>query len=77
MIHTNLDEARVHLRALLDAALRGEQVFIASEDTEGTQIVQLVAVKRHARRPRFGSARGLISVADDFDAPLDDFAEYR
>ncbi|MEZ0368390.1 MAG: DUF2281 domain-containing protein [Candidatus Sericytochromatia bacterium] len=27
-------------------------------------------------RPRFGSARGLISMSDDFDEPLKDFAEY-
>jgi predicted DNA-binding antitoxin AbrB/MazE fold protein len=30
-------------------------------------------------RPRqrtFGSARGLIKIADDFDAPLEDFREY-
>jgi hypothetical protein len=32
---------------------------------------------KHARRPRrFGSAKGLIHTADDFDAPLDDFGEY-
>ena len=28
-------------------------------------------------RPQFGSARGLIKLADDFDAPLADFQEYR
>ncbi len=29
------------------------------------------------RKPRFGSARGLVTfMADDFDAPLDDFNEY-
>ena len=27
-------------------------------------------------RPRFGSARGLIHMSDDFDEPLDDFVEY-
>ncbi|MEZ0368259.1 MAG: DUF2281 domain-containing protein [Candidatus Sericytochromatia bacterium] len=27
-------------------------------------------------RPCFGSARGLISMSDDFDEPLEDFAEY-
>lgn len=29
------------------------------------------------RKPRFGSAKGLVTfMADDFDAPLDDFNEY-
>ena len=26
--------------------------------------------------PQFGSAKGKIKMADDFDAPLDDFKEY-
>lgn len=26
--------------------------------------------------PQFGSARGLISMSEDFDEPLEDFAEY-
>ena len=27
-------------------------------------------------RPQFGSAKGLIKMADDFDAPVADFQEY-
>ena len=34
------------------------------------------ALADEAPRPRFGSARGLIKMADDFDEPLEDFAEY-
>jgi hypothetical protein len=30
-----------------------------------------------AEKPRFGSAKGIVTfMADDFDAPLDDFNEY-
>ncbi len=28
------------------------------------------------RKSNFGSARGLIEMADDFDAPIEDFKEY-
>ena len=28
------------------------------------------------RRPKFGSAEGLITISDDFDKPLEDFKEY-
>ena len=28
------------------------------------------------RRPVFGSGKGLFKMADDFDAPLEDFEEY-
>jgi hypothetical protein len=27
-------------------------------------------------RPQFGNARGQVEISDDFDAPLEDFAEY-
>lgn len=31
----------------------------------------------HAQgRPHFGSAKGLITLSEDFDEPLEDFAEY-
>lgn len=33
------------------------------------------AAKRPARRP--GSAKGLLQIQSDFDAPLSDFAEYQ
>jgi hypothetical protein len=26
--------------------------------------------------PQFGNARGQVEISDDFDAPLEDFAEY-
>jgi antitoxin (DNA-binding transcriptional repressor) of toxin-antitoxin stability system len=43
---------------------------------EGT-VVELLPVPQTDRpRPKFGSARGRIQIAPDFDAPLDDFAEY-
>jgi hypothetical protein len=29
-----------------------------------------------AKQPRFGSARGLIKISDDFDEPLEDFIDY-
>ena len=31
--------------------------------------------ERLGRHPQFGSAKGLVALADDFDAPLPDFAE--
>jgi antitoxin (DNA-binding transcriptional repressor) of toxin-antitoxin stability system len=34
MIHTTLEQARDHLKQLLDAALRGEEVVIATAEQE-------------------------------------------
>jgi antitoxin (DNA-binding transcriptional repressor) of toxin-antitoxin stability system len=58
---------------LIDAALRGESVFIEREDKA---LVQLLPLKQGARPRKAGSAKGLLVVSPDFDAPLDDFAAY-
>jgi prevent-host-death family protein len=65
-------EAQVRLSELIHEANEGEEVVISAED--GTA-VRLVPVQPQGR-PRFGSARGLFTLSDDFDAPLDDFAPY-
>lgn len=67
-----LDKAQTALLDLVDAAISGETVLI----TKGNQQVQLVPVLQPTQRPLFGSARGLVWMADDFDAPLTDFNEY-
>jgi len=76
MQQVTVDEAAIQLPNLIDAALRGEEVLIINE---AQQTVKLTVVEpppklRHPRQ--FGSARGLIKMADDFDAPLEDFKEY-
>ncbi|HEY0735614.1 MAG TPA: type II toxin-antitoxin system prevent-host-death family antitoxin [Herpetosiphonaceae bacterium] len=67
-----LDEAQARLVDLVDAAISGETVVI----TKDGQQIQLVPVLQQSQRPQFGSARGQIWMADDFDAPLFDFDEY-
>lgn len=73
MHQVNVEEATSQLPSLIAAAIRGEVVLITTEDQ---QTIQLVPIKpsRQPRRP--GSARGMIHMADDFDAPLDEFGEY-
>ncbi|MDW8396790.1 MAG: DUF2281 domain-containing protein [Anaerolineae bacterium] len=41
--------------------------------TEDGTMLQL-SVRKHRRR--FGSAKGMIWMSDDFDAPLEDFEPY-
>jgi antitoxin (DNA-binding transcriptional repressor) of toxin-antitoxin stability system len=53
--------------------MSGEEVFIVKN---GQQAVQLMPVALPQRHPEFGSDKGLIVIADDFDAPLEDFKEY-
>lgn len=65
-------EARMRLSELIHAAIEGEDVVITDGDGSA---VRLVAVEAPGV-PRFGSGRGLFTMADNFDTPLDDFAPY-
>ncbi|MFN8514516.1 MAG: DUF2281 domain-containing protein [Thermomicrobiales bacterium] len=73
MLQVNRDEARDRLPELLEAAIRGELVSIVVDEQH---IVQLIHVPLARGKPQFGSAKGMIWMAEDFDAPLDDFRSY-
>jgi len=73
--HVTIEEAQAHLGELIAKLIPGEEVVI----TRGDQpIAKLVGEWRPAHRPRQpGSAKNtIISMADDFDSPLEDFKRY-
>jgi antitoxin (DNA-binding transcriptional repressor) of toxin-antitoxin stability system len=72
MLQVNLEEAQGRLLELIDAVLKGETVLIIKDLQEAVQLVPVVPVARR----QFGSAKGLIIMADNFDAPLPDFNAY-
>jgi antitoxin (DNA-binding transcriptional repressor) of toxin-antitoxin stability system len=39
-------------------------------------VAELVPVADRKPKPTFGSAKGMMRMSDDFDAPLEDFQEY-
>jgi prevent-host-death family protein len=69
----DIEQAKASLGDLLDAAARGQEIILTRD---AQPIAKIVAFAHERPRPRFGSARGRIQVADDFDAPLADFDEY-
>lgn len=72
-MHTiSIDEAQTRLPELFDEAKGGNDVVITRHDGAA---VRLVPVETHGI-PRFGSGRGMFTMADDFDAPLEDFEPY-
>jgi len=69
-----IHEAKTNLSRLIQETLGGEEIWIAKGKKP---LVKLIALEeaRPARTP--GTLPGLIlHMADDFDAPLEDFAEY-
>ncbi len=73
MYSVNLKEAETQLAKLVEDAARGEDVIITRND--GTSF-RIVPVTDAVAVPKFGSAKGLIKISDDFDEPLEGFEEY-
>ncbi len=73
MYKVKLNEAKSLLLTLINAAIEGEKVLIFTDDQQAVQLVPVAPPERH---PQFGSAKGLIVMTEDFDAPLEDFEEY-
>jgi len=75
MHQVNIHEAKTHLSKLIQEAVAGEEVIIAKDNKP---IVKLVVLQNAKLERKLGTAKGLVKfIADDFDAPLDDFSEYQ
>lgn len=73
MQQVTIEQAKINLAVLVEAALNGEEVVIE----EKKQAVRLVPFQIVKPRPQFGSAKGMIQISDDFDEPIEDFADYQ
>jgi prevent-host-death family protein len=69
----NLDSAQTQLPDLIKDAISGKEVIITKD---GKPLVKLVPVATAKPKPMFGSAKDIISMSENFHAPLDDFQEY-
>lgn len=74
MTQVTIHEAKTHLSKLIQMALNGEEVIIAKRDKP---LVKLVVIEEAKPQRQLGMYPDLVKfIADDFDEPLDDFAEY-
>jgi antitoxin (DNA-binding transcriptional repressor) of toxin-antitoxin stability system len=88
MFPIDLNKAKTQWARLIQSALSGEEVIITENDKPILRLVRVAKEKGELSTPRgrdeptvephrqSGSARGLISMSDDFDEPLEDFTEY-
>jgi len=78
MNYVGLEEAAHSLSALIQKVLNGEEVFITQNQQP---LAKLVSVSGAPKKPKklikAGSAKGLIKIADDFDAPDVNFLKLR
>jgi len=63
----NIHEAKTFFSRLIERVRQGEEIVIARA---GRPVARLVPVKPEVVRRAPGSARGLVVMADDFDAPM-------
>lgn len=66
-VRVNIHEAKTHLSRLLVQAGEGEEIIIAKA---GKPIARLVPIKDHVPLRKPGIAKGQVTIAPDFDAPL-------
>lgn len=69
-----VDQAPAKLPELIEEAMKGSEVVITRNHQPLVRLVEARPTPRRQRRP--GSCRGLITIADDFDEPLEDFRDY-
>lgn len=75
MYEVTIEKTRsLKLSELIESVINGEEVVFTQNNLP---VAKLVAVKSEKPRPQFGSAKGLFTMAEDSDAPLEDFDEYR
>lgn len=63
----NVHEAKTHFSKLLERARQGEEIVVAKA---GRPVAKLVPIPPRVARRTPGSAKGLVRMHDDFDAPL-------
>ncbi|MFH7030435.1 MAG: type II toxin-antitoxin system Phd/YefM family antitoxin [Heteroscytonema crispum UTEX LB 1556] len=75
MQQITLAEASQHLPELVKAAINGEEIVITKDEKPVVKLIRVSEVKK--RHPaKAGSAKGLVTMSDDFDQPLEDFKDY-
>jgi antitoxin (DNA-binding transcriptional repressor) of toxin-antitoxin stability system len=68
-----IEQAQKELSRLIDDVALGEHIVITRDQVP---VAELVPVARPIPKPTFGSAKGLVTMSEDFEAPIDDFRDY-
>lgn len=65
----NIHEAKTNFSKLINLALKGDEIIIARD---GKPLVRLTPFMEDASIRKGGQLKGLITISEDFDAPLPD-----
>ena len=68
-----IEQVQENLLRLIDDVASGEHVVITRNQVP---VAELIPVAHPNLKPVFGSAKGMMTMSEDFDAPMDDFQGY-
>ncbi|MCY3864530.1 MAG: type II toxin-antitoxin system prevent-host-death family antitoxin [Chloroflexi bacterium] len=74
MKKVTVEEARENLDEVLEHAKEGGTVIIIGDDDQAYKLVATIYTKPGPRKP--GSAKGKITITDEFYEPLPEFKPY-
>lgn len=76
MTTVTIKEAQSALADIIHGLSPGDEVVITENDQPVARLVPTPAIPKRARR-QLGTMKGsVLSIAPDFDAPLEEFREY-
>ncbi len=73
MTTVTIEQAQRDLSRLIEDVALGEHVVITRGDVP---VAELAPVPQVKPKPTFGSAKGMVRMSEDFDAPLEDFRDH-
>jgi prevent-host-death family protein len=74
MTTVTIEQAQRNLSQLIEDVARGERVVITRNHVP---VAELAPVMQFKPKPTFGSAKGMVKMSEDFDAPIEDFQDYK
>ena len=77
MSYVTIEDTDSQLALLVDQASKGEEVIVVRDHAVVAKIVPMPVETDKPVRSGYGNAKDLlIYMADDFDAPMEDFKDY-
>lgn len=73
MLNIDINQAKHKFPELIEKTVSDGEVIITKD---GQPFVKLVPLTKSIKERKFGTAKGLIKMADDFDKPIDDLKDY-
>ena len=73
ILNIDINQAKQNFPELIEKTVRNGEVIITKN---GQPFVKIILMVKPKKERKFGAAKGLIKISDDFDQPLDDFKEY-